>query len=228
MATLRPTSESGQSVRWTPRRFEMTPVPATSTVTTMAPAPSPRRGNVSISKTSTPRDFAERPSRKLPPLPLGRTLTPATPRGLAAMSNREANHNEATRSLSNRGARWRLSTLDGSLADESSTPLDDLPAPPPALPQRPLRSARRTPRHGAVSSNHPAVGRRRERGFAEKCMLQMQRPEVILFAVWWIILFVVTVYIADLAHHLRAIWRPLLLLVSIPVLANVALCVLTL
>lgn len=85
--------------------------------------------------------------------------------------------------------------------------------PASALPARPSKGGKR---------------RKRQRNFLEKCLLQLQRPEVILLGVWWLIIFVLTVYIGDFGGHLRAIWRPLVLLASIPIVFALALCIITL
>eukprot|EP00929_Paragymnodinium_shiwhaense_P007256 TRINITY_DN111191_c0_g1_i1.p1 TRINITY_DN111191_c0_g1~~TRINITY_DN111191_c0_g1_i1.p1 ORF type:complete len:172 (+),score=28.44 TRINITY_DN111191_c0_g1_i1:52-567(+) len=89
-------------------------------------------------------------------------------------------------------------------------------APPGPLPARPSPSEAKRKR------------RRQQRGLLERCFDQLQRPEVILFSVWWLIIFVITVYVADLGSHLRVLWKPLLLLASIPIIFSLALCILTL
>eukprot|EP00747_Dinoflagellata_sp_TGD_P212248 gnl/TRDRNA2_/TRDRNA2_85374_c0_seq2.p1 gnl/TRDRNA2_/TRDRNA2_85374_c0~~gnl/TRDRNA2_/TRDRNA2_85374_c0_seq2.p1 ORF type:complete len:171 (+),score=36.00 gnl/TRDRNA2_/TRDRNA2_85374_c0_seq2:59-514(+) len=83
----------------------------------------------------------------------------------------------------------------------------------PAQPGRPPKPVKR--RH------------RRDKTFLEFFLHEMQKPEVILMSVWWLILLVLVVYLADLGLHLRSVWRPLVLLGSIPVMFSIALCIVT-
>mmetsp|Transcript_29133 Transcript_29133/g.67043 ORF Transcript_29133/g.67043 Transcript_29133/m.67043 type:complete len:109 (-) Transcript_29133:77-403(-) len=71
----------------------------------------------------------------------------------------------------------------------------------------------------------PTTKRRKPRSFLERCLIEIQRPEVVLYSIWWLVILVLTVYLADLAAHLRTVWRPLLLLGSIPVLFGLAICI---
>lgn len=91
-------------------------------------------------------------------------------------------------------------------------------ADPPVL--APLASPGRPPRG--------VKRRRRPRSFLEKCLHQLQQPEAILLTVWWVIIFCLTVYLSEMGSHLHAVWRPLLLLASIPALFSIILCIVTL
>mmetsp|Transcript_115530 Transcript_115530/g.326580 ORF Transcript_115530/g.326580 Transcript_115530/m.326580 type:complete len:222 (-) Transcript_115530:61-726(-) len=104
----------------------------------------------------------------------------------------------------------RARSVTSQSGDDRGLPVPPVPPLPP--PGRPPRGAKR---------------KRRPRGLLEECLHQLERPEVILLGVWWLIIFVITVYVADMGSHLRAIWRPLALLASIPVLFATALCILT-
>mmetsp|Transcript_53269 Transcript_53269/g.105903 ORF Transcript_53269/g.105903 Transcript_53269/m.105903 type:complete len:136 (+) Transcript_53269:52-459(+) len=70
--------------------------------------------------------------------------------------------------------------------------------------------------------------KRHHRSYLEKLLNQLQRPEAILFGVWWLMVLVITIYVADLGAHIRAVWRPLLLLAAVPALFSMALCIITL
>lgn len=70
--------------------------------------------------------------------------------------------------------------------------------------------------------------KRKRRGFLEVFIHKAQKPEVILLGVWWLIMLVLVVYMAEMGSLLRAIWRPLALLMSIPILFFVGLSCATL
>eukprot|EP00747_Dinoflagellata_sp_TGD_P164193 gnl/TRDRNA2_/TRDRNA2_183766_c0_seq1.p1 gnl/TRDRNA2_/TRDRNA2_183766_c0~~gnl/TRDRNA2_/TRDRNA2_183766_c0_seq1.p1 ORF type:complete len:109 (+),score=24.42 gnl/TRDRNA2_/TRDRNA2_183766_c0_seq1:39-329(+) len=70
--------------------------------------------------------------------------------------------------------------------------------------------------------------KRKQRSFLEYFLRKVQKPEVILLSVWWLIMLVLVVYMAEMGALLHAIWRPLALLLGIPVLFFVLLCFLTL
>mmetsp|Transcript_6441 Transcript_6441/g.18872 ORF Transcript_6441/g.18872 Transcript_6441/m.18872 type:complete len:97 (-) Transcript_6441:83-373(-) len=81
--------------------------------------------------------------------------------------------------------------------DPSGQPLD-APAP---LPPRPKKTKRK-----------------KRRGFLEVFLHKAQKPEVILLSVWWLIMLILVIYMAEMGDLLRAIWRPLAMLMSIPIL----------
>eukprot|EP00929_Paragymnodinium_shiwhaense_P037382 TRINITY_DN19928_c0_g2_i1.p1 TRINITY_DN19928_c0_g2~~TRINITY_DN19928_c0_g2_i1.p1 ORF type:complete len:164 (+),score=23.43 TRINITY_DN19928_c0_g2_i1:74-493(+) len=70
--------------------------------------------------------------------------------------------------------------------------------------------------------------KRKGKGFLEVVMRKAQKPEVILLTVWWLMTFILVVYMAEMGSLLLAIWKPLLLLLSIPILFFVALAFITL
>merc|ERR1719203_2577954 len=64
----------------------------------------------------------------------------------------------------------------------------------------------------------PKKKRRKRRGFLEVFLHKIQKPEVILLSVWWLVMLTLVIYMADMGALLCAIWKPLALLMSIPVL----------
>mmetsp|Transcript_30979 Transcript_30979/g.72270 ORF Transcript_30979/g.72270 Transcript_30979/m.72270 type:complete len:275 (-) Transcript_30979:174-998(-) len=106
-----------------------------------------------------------------------------------------------------------LATLDLSSVGTSLLPPDKTTprtvtrrtAPPPRLQKSPRR-------------------RKKQRSFLERCLSDAQRPEVILYTIWWLIVLVLVVYLAEMGSHLRTVWRPLVLLGSIPVMFGAAIC----
>mmetsp|Transcript_46271 Transcript_46271/g.100600 ORF Transcript_46271/g.100600 Transcript_46271/m.100600 type:complete len:96 (+) Transcript_46271:43-330(+) len=65
--------------------------------------------------------------------------------------------------------------------------------------------------------------RRKRRSFLESLWRKVQKPEVILLSVWWFIMLVLVVYMAEMGDLIRAIWRPLAFLLAIPLLFMVIL-----
>ncbi len=65
---------------------------------------------------------------------------------------------------------------------------------------------------------------RKERTFFQFMLVRLQRPEVVLIGLWWSILMVLVVYLADLGSVLISIGKPVMLLVAVPVAASVAIC----
>eukprot|EP00929_Paragymnodinium_shiwhaense_P037381 TRINITY_DN19928_c0_g1_i1.p2 TRINITY_DN19928_c0_g1~~TRINITY_DN19928_c0_g1_i1.p2 ORF type:complete len:142 (+),score=26.72 TRINITY_DN19928_c0_g1_i1:167-592(+) len=70
--------------------------------------------------------------------------------------------------------------------------------------------------------------KKRGKSFLEVVVRKAQKPEVILLSVWWLMTFILVVYMAEMGSLLMAIWKPLLLLLSIPILFFVALAFITL
>jgi len=70
--------------------------------------------------------------------------------------------------------------------------------------------------------------KKRGKSFLEVVMRKAQKPEVILLSVWWLMTLVLVIYMAEMGGLIMAIWRPLLLLVSIPMLFFLALAFITL
>mmetsp|Transcript_39411 Transcript_39411/g.59556 ORF Transcript_39411/g.59556 Transcript_39411/m.59556 type:complete len:91 (-) Transcript_39411:449-721(-) len=60
--------------------------------------------------------------------------------------------------------------------------------------------------------------RKKRRGFLEVFLHKIQKPEFILLGVWWLIMLGLVVYMADMGPLLKAIWKPLLLLMSVPII----------
>eukprot|EP00438_Fugacium_kawagutii_P036369 Skav223635 [mRNA] locus=scaffold46:159519:163910:+ [translate_table: standard] len=58
--------------------------------------------------------------------------------------------------------------------------------------------------------------KRKRRGFLEVFLHKMQKPEVILISVWWFIMLVLVIYMAEMGPILWEVWRPLAFLISIP------------
>mmetsp|Transcript_119030 Transcript_119030/g.167314 ORF Transcript_119030/g.167314 Transcript_119030/m.167314 type:complete len:90 (-) Transcript_119030:93-362(-) len=63
----------------------------------------------------------------------------------------------------------------------------------------------------------PRKKKRRRRGFLEVFLHKVQKPEVILIGVWWFIMLVLVIYMAEMGPVLWEVWRPLAFLLSIPV-----------
>merc|ERR1712125_248251 len=72
-----------------------------------------------------------------------------------------------------------------------------------------------------------AKKRRRRRSFLEVLLRKVQQPEVILLSVWWLIMLILVVYMAEMGGLLYAIWKPLFVLLSIPVMFFVGITFLT-
>eukprot|EP00401_Gymnodinium_catenatum_P013476 CAMPEP_0117572724 /NCGR_PEP_ID=MMETSP0784-20121206/60514_1 /TAXON_ID=39447 /ORGANISM="" /LENGTH=111 /DNA_ID=CAMNT_0005371123 /DNA_START=1 /DNA_END=336 /DNA_ORIENTATION=- len=82
--------------------------------------------------------------------------------------------------------------------------------------------------HEVAWSPHLVKKRRRKRrGFLEAVLHKAKQPEVLLLTVWWFTMLVLVVYMAEMGVLLRAIWRPLFLLFSIPIACFTALCIVT-
>ena len=57
---------------------------------------------------------------------------------------------------------------------------------------------------------------KRRRSFLEVLLRKLQKPEVTLLIVWWFIMLVLVIYMAEMGPLLFAIWRPVFLLVAVP------------
>eukprot|EP00434_Breviolum_minutum_P036663 symbB.v1.2.032493.t1/scaffold3907.1/size48466/5 len=64
----------------------------------------------------------------------------------------------------------------------------------------------------------PRKKKRKRRGFLEVFLHKMQKPEVILISVWWFIMLVLVIYMAEMGPILWEVWRPLVFLLSIPII----------
>mmetsp|Transcript_50332 Transcript_50332/g.113097 ORF Transcript_50332/g.113097 Transcript_50332/m.113097 type:complete len:95 (-) Transcript_50332:138-422(-) len=64
----------------------------------------------------------------------------------------------------------------------------------------------------------PKKKKRRRRSFLEVFLHKVQKPEVILLGVWWFIMLVLVIYVAEMGSLIRSIWKPLALLISVPVI----------
>ena len=67
--------------------------------------------------------------------------------------------------------------------------------------------------------------KRRAVNFLEYLLVRLQRPEVILLSVWWLLLMGLVICLADLWHVLYAIGKPLFLLAAVPLSCLLFLCV---
>mmetsp|Transcript_18972 Transcript_18972/g.47422 ORF Transcript_18972/g.47422 Transcript_18972/m.47422 type:complete len:369 (-) Transcript_18972:365-1471(-) len=78
-------------------------------------------------------------------------------------------------------------------------------------------------RYGSTSK-----GPRRKKTMLEYLLRKMQKPEVILLSVWWLIMFSLLLFLADLWSLLVLIWKPLLFLIAVPVICFTVVLVVTL
>ncbi|CAD7928863.1 unnamed protein product [Amoebophrya sp. A120] len=69
---------------------------------------------------------------------------------------------------------------------------------------------------------------RRKKTFLEYFLRQVRKPEVILLAVWWVIMFSLLLVLADFWSLLVEIWKPLAFLITLPACCLVILLVVTL
>ncbi|CAK9090923.1 unnamed protein product [Durusdinium trenchii] len=66
--------------------------------------------------------------------------------------------------------------------------------------------------------------RKTRRGFLEVFLHKMQKPEVVLISVWWFIMLVLVIYMAEMGPILWEVWRPLAFLPPDHVLRDPGLC----
>mmetsp|Transcript_59948 Transcript_59948/g.111133 ORF Transcript_59948/g.111133 Transcript_59948/m.111133 type:complete len:102 (-) Transcript_59948:332-637(-) len=59
--------------------------------------------------------------------------------------------------------------------------------------------------------------KRRRKNYFEVFLRKVQKPEVILLAVWWLTMLSLVVYMADMGPLMWHIWKPLAVLLTIPV-----------
>mmetsp|Transcript_48016 Transcript_48016/g.107787 ORF Transcript_48016/g.107787 Transcript_48016/m.107787 type:complete len:165 (-) Transcript_48016:42-536(-) len=71
-------------------------------------------------------------------------------------------------------------------------------------------------------------GRKSTRSFLEVLIRKVQKPEVILLSVWWLVTFGLVLYMGELTSILREVWRPMLVILSVPVIALAGICTLSL
>lgn len=74
----------------------------------------------------------------------------------------------------------------------------------------------------------PRKKKRKRKSFFEQFLRKVQKPEVILLSVWWLIMLISVIWMAEMGTLLHSIWRPLAMLLSIPVLFFILLCFLSL
>mmetsp|Transcript_145036 Transcript_145036/g.450259 ORF Transcript_145036/g.450259 Transcript_145036/m.450259 type:complete len:99 (-) Transcript_145036:178-474(-) len=64
----------------------------------------------------------------------------------------------------------------------------------------------------------PKKKKRRRRGFLEVFLHKVQKPEVILLGIWWFFMLLLVIYVAEMGSLLHSVWRPLALLLSVPIM----------
>merc|ERR1719335_1777664 len=74
----------------------------------------------------------------------------------------------------------------------------------------------------------PRKKKRKRKSFFEQFLRKVQKPEVILLSVWWLIMLISVIWMAEMGSLIHAIWRPLMLLMAIPLIFFSLLCFLSL
>jgi hypothetical protein len=113
----------------------------------------------------------------------------------------------------------RGDSFDGSSRSRSSTP------PPPssssAIPPSSSRSRSGTPtreREEILESEPtpPVPTQKKTVNFRQYFLLKLQKPEVAIMGVWWIVLFGLVLHLAETWSVLLVIFKPLMFLIAVP------------